>query len=270
MLDDKYIGVALAVCGSGLIGSSYVITKIGLRDATKRHGFKGDGFEYIKNPLWWTGMVMLVIGELFNFAAYAFAPAVLVTPLGALSVLTGTILGAYFLKERLGTLGKLGCALCIVSSVLIVANAPPDKDIQTVDGILDYALKPGKILRASLQDGRANTVKVYTIRFHHCSLFRCHDILSLPPMRHNESSILSVDLRCNGSNLSHGIEGLWNCSQIDLRWGKPIRTSINTHLCHRCNPLHHHTDELLQQGTEYLPSISVSTIPVRPTLPNIN
>jgi hypothetical protein len=131
----------------------------------------------------------------------------LVTPLGALSVLTGTILGAYFLKERLGTLGKLGCALCIVSSVLIVANAPPDKDIQTVDGILDYALKPGKILRASLQDGRANTVKVYTIRFHHCSLFRCHDILSLPPMRHNESSILSVDLRRNGSSLSHGIEG---------------------------------------------------------------
>jgi drug/metabolite transporter (DMT)-like permease len=143
MPDDKYIGVALAVCGSGLIGSSYVITKIGLRDASERHGFKGDGFEYIKNPLWWTGMITLVVGELFNFAAYAFAPAVLVTPLGALSVLTGTILGAYFLKERLGHLGKLGCALCILGSILIVANAPPDKDIQTVDEILDYALQPG-------------------------------------------------------------------------------------------------------------------------------
>jgi drug/metabolite transporter (DMT)-like permease len=115
----------------------------------ERHGFKGDGFEYIKNPLWWTGMATLVMGELFNFAAYAFAPAVLVTHLGALSVLTGTVLGAYFLRERLGTLGKLGCALCIVGSVLIVANAPPDKDIQTVDEILDYALKPGKILRTS-------------------------------------------------------------------------------------------------------------------------
>jgi hypothetical protein len=143
MPDDKFIGVALAVCGSGLIGSSYVITKIGLRDASERHGFKGDGFEYIKNPLWWTGMITLVVGELFNFAAYAFAPAVLVTPLGALSVLTGTILGAYFLKERLGHLGKLGCLLCILGSILIVANAPPDKDIQTVDEILDYALQPG-------------------------------------------------------------------------------------------------------------------------------
>jgi magnesium transporter len=144
MLKDEYIGVALAVGGSGLIGSSYVITKIGLRDATERHGFKGDGHEYFKNPLWWVGMITLVVGELFNFAAYAFAPAVLVTPLGALSVLTGTVLGAYFLNERLGHLGKLGCGCCIIGSVLIVANAPSDKDIQTVDEILEYAVQPGQ------------------------------------------------------------------------------------------------------------------------------
>ena len=31
----------------------------------------------------------MVIGEIANFAAYAFAPAILVTPLGALSVLIG-------------------------------------------------------------------------------------------------------------------------------------------------------------------------------------
>ena len=30
-----------------------------------------------------------VVGEIANFAAYAFAPAILVTPLGALSVLIG-------------------------------------------------------------------------------------------------------------------------------------------------------------------------------------
>jgi uncharacterized membrane protein len=143
MPDDEYIGVVLAVCSSVAIGSSYVTTKIGLRDAAERHGFKGDGFEYFKNPTWWTGMVMLVVGELFNFAAYAFAPAVLVTPLGALSVITGTILGAYFLKERLGILGKLGCALCLLGSILIVANAPPDRVIETVDEILYFASQPG-------------------------------------------------------------------------------------------------------------------------------
>jgi magnesium transporter len=144
MPGDEYIGVTLAICSSGVIGSSYVITKIGLKHASERHGFSGDGFEYFKSPIWWTGMIMLVVGEFFNFAAYAFAPAVLVTPLGALSVLTGTVLGAYFLKEQLDVLGKLGCALCILGSVLIVANAPPDKEIETVDEILDFAVQPGK------------------------------------------------------------------------------------------------------------------------------
>lgn len=143
MPDDEYIGVLLAVCSSIAIGSSYVTTKIGLRDASERHGFKGDGYEYFRNPIWWAGMIMLVLGEIFNFAAYAFAPAVLVTPLGALSVLTGTILGAYFLKERLSPLGKLGCALCLVGSVLIVANAPPDKEVETVNEILHFAVQPG-------------------------------------------------------------------------------------------------------------------------------
>lgn len=90
-------------------------------------------------------MITLVVGEIFNFAAYAFAPAVLVTPLGALSVLTATVLGAYFLKERLGLLGKLGCVLCVIGSVLIVANAPAERDIQTVDEILELAVQPGEI-----------------------------------------------------------------------------------------------------------------------------
>jgi hypothetical protein len=146
MPSDEYIGVVLAVSSSVAIGSSYVTTKIGLQDAAQRHGFDGDGFEYFRNRIWWTGMVMMVLGELFNFAAYAFAPAVLVTPLGALSVLTATVLGAHFLKERLGVLGKVGCALCLLGSVLIVANAPADRAIETVDEILQFAVQPGEAL----------------------------------------------------------------------------------------------------------------------------
>ncbi len=36
-----------------------------------------------------TESALVVLGEIANFAAYAFAPAILVTPLGALSVLIG-------------------------------------------------------------------------------------------------------------------------------------------------------------------------------------
>lgn len=85
----------------------------------------------------------MAIGEIANFAAYTFAPAILVTPLGALSVIIGAVLAAIFLKERLGTLGKMGCAICLMGSVIIILHAPPDKEVQTVDEILGYATQPG-------------------------------------------------------------------------------------------------------------------------------
>jgi magnesium transporter len=52
------------------------------------------------------------------------------------------VLGATILKERLGLLGKFGCALCLLGSVLLVLHAPPDKDIQTIDEVLDLAVQP--------------------------------------------------------------------------------------------------------------------------------
>jgi len=53
------------------------------------------------------------------------------------------VLGTYFLKEELGTLGKLGCAICLIGSVIIVLHAPPDEEIDRIDEILHYAIQPG-------------------------------------------------------------------------------------------------------------------------------
>lgn len=144
MVDDNYIGLALAMSSSLAIGTSFIITKKGLIDASARNGSSQvQGHEYLQNPIWWAGMITMAIGEVANFAAYTFAPAILVTPLGALSVIIGAVLAAVFLKEELGTLGKMGCAICLMGSVIIVLHAPPDKEIETVDEILGYATKPG-------------------------------------------------------------------------------------------------------------------------------
>ncbi|CRG82943.1 Magnesium transporter NIPA2 [Talaromyces islandicus] len=139
---DKFIGLALAMLSSVATGSSYVITKKSLIQSSDRHGFNGSGIQYIKNPLWWCGTLTLVSGELMNTAAYAFAPAVLVTPMGAMSVLIGAILGAYFLHEHLNTVGRLGCATCLLGSVLLVLHAPADPELTTIDEILDLATQP--------------------------------------------------------------------------------------------------------------------------------
>ncbi|ATY67297.1 DUF803 domain membrane [Cordyceps militaris] len=148
MIEDKYIGLSLAVSSALAIGTSFVITKKGLMQVEEKHGFEGDGYVYLRNPLWWAGIATLGIGEICNFAAYAFAPAILVTPLGALSVLIGAVLGSYFLKEELGILGKLGSAICLIGAVVIVLHAPPDEEIETIDQILHYAVQPGFLLYA--------------------------------------------------------------------------------------------------------------------------
>ncbi|KAH8087044.1 magnesium transporter NIPA-domain-containing protein, partial [Filobasidium floriforme] len=147
MVEDKYIGLGLAIGGTVCIGSSFIITKKGLNDAAKR-GFQGqknasDDLAYLKNPIWWTGMITMIVGEVANFAAYTFAPAILVTPLGALSVIIGAILASFLLDEKLGKLGICGCASCLIGSVVIILHAPADPEVNSVDEILDYATQPG-------------------------------------------------------------------------------------------------------------------------------
>ncbi|ELU37231.1 DUF803 domain-containing membrane protein [Rhizoctonia solani AG-1 IA] len=82
-------------------------------------GPAGEGVGYLKSPLWWTGMIMMIIGELCNFGAYAFVEAIVVTPLGALSVV-----------------------ICI-GSVVIALNAPEEQSVTTIAEFKKLFLAPG-------------------------------------------------------------------------------------------------------------------------------
>ncbi|GAA5900126.1 hypothetical protein JCM6882_002619 [Rhodosporidiobolus microsporus] len=139
---DKYIGLSLAISSSALIGTSFIITKKGLISAADNSdGYSSESYAYLRNATWWAGMITIA-----NFAAYTFAPAILVTPLGAMSVLVGAVLASFFLGESLGKIGIAGCSLCLVGSLIIVLHAPEDRDVATVDELLEYALQPGFML----------------------------------------------------------------------------------------------------------------------------
>ena len=62
---------------------------------------------------------------------------------GALSVIFGAILAALFLGEKMGSEGMIGCALCIIGSIVIILHAPEEKVVNSVDEILQYAVQPG-------------------------------------------------------------------------------------------------------------------------------
>ena len=76
------------------------------------------------------------VGELCNFAAYGFVPATLVTPLGALSVLISAVMSAYFLNEKLNTIGKIGCFLTAIGSTVMVIHAPKEGEVKNVNELL--------------------------------------------------------------------------------------------------------------------------------------
>ncbi|KAI9330886.1 magnesium transporter [Obelidium mucronatum] len=137
-----YVGITLALTSGLFIGSSFIFKKKGLLDTKKDHGELGDGHQYLNSPMWWTGMILMALGEVFNFVAYAFSPAILVTPLGAISVVISAILSEIFLNEKLNFSGKIGCAQCIIGAVLIVLHAPESNSSDTIEEFFAYATSP--------------------------------------------------------------------------------------------------------------------------------
>lgn len=147
----KAVGISLAITSGVFIGVSFVLKKVGLLKANVKYSEEaGEGYGYLKNWYWWTGMTLMIIGEICNFVAYAFVDAILVTPLGALSVVITTILSAIFLKERLSFVGKVGCFMCIIGSVVIVMNAPSQSSAGTIQEMRHFVIAPGFLTYAGL------------------------------------------------------------------------------------------------------------------------
>ncbi|XP_022138844.1 probable magnesium transporter NIPA2 [Momordica charantia] len=148
---DNVRGFVLAVSSSVFIGSSTIIKKKGLiKSASTGTRAASGGFSYLREPWWWAGMITMICGEIANFVAYAYAPAILVTPLGALSIIFSAVLAHFILKENLHIFGVLGCVLCVVGSTTIVLHAPLEKDIESVKEVWHLATEPGFLVYSSI------------------------------------------------------------------------------------------------------------------------
>ncbi|KAG8137427.1 hypothetical protein E2320_004667 [Naja naja] len=149
---DFYIGLVLAMSSSLFIGGSFILKKKGLLRLARKGSMRAGqgGHAYLKEWLWWAGLLSMGAGEVANFAAYAFAPATLVTPLGALSVLVSAILSSYFLNEKLNLHGKIGCLLSIVGSTVMVIHAPQEEEVETLSEMSHKLGDPGFVVFATL------------------------------------------------------------------------------------------------------------------------
>nr|XP_047934420.1 magnesium transporter NIPA2-like isoform X1 [Anser cygnoides] len=170
-----YVGLGLALASSAFIGGSFILKKKGLLRLGRRgrprgkedtrtceNGCGGQGCCAKRRLLLLAGTVLsrlhnipqrnmgqlVGVGEAANFAAYAFAPATLVTPLGALSVLVSAVLSSTFLNEQLNVHGKIGCLLSILGSTVMVIHAPQEEEVSSLESMAEKLKDPGFIVFA--------------------------------------------------------------------------------------------------------------------------
>nr|XP_020462385.1 NIPA-like protein 2 [Monopterus albus] len=129
------LGIIIAICGNVLISISLNIQKY----AHVRQSQRGSK-PYYTSVLWWCGVVLMGIGELGNFAAYGFAPASLIAPLGCVSVIASAVISVVFLKETVWASDIVGGSLAITGTYLLVTFAPHNTTHITAQLVQYYAI----------------------------------------------------------------------------------------------------------------------------------
>uniref|UniRef100_H2XR17 Uncharacterized protein n=1 Tax=Ciona intestinalis TaxID=7719 RepID=H2XR17_CIOIN len=144
-----YFGLLLSVISAVLVGGSFILQKKGLirnRELNKKSDPGANGFGYLLQWWWWLGMLSMAVGEILNFVAYTIAPAILITPLGALRVIVSAVLSSIFLGEKLNRLGKIGVLLSLVGSTIIVIHAPTHEKVSNYSELVERFIDPAFLI----------------------------------------------------------------------------------------------------------------------------
>ncbi|KAL1708509.1 magnesium transporter NIPA-domain-containing protein [Schizophyllum commune] len=104
---------------------------------------------YLKSKLWWTGFLLMNVGELGNFISYAWAPASVVAPLGTFALIANCFFAPLMIGERFRKRDLLGICIAVVGAVTVVLSTQSS----------DTRLNPDALIRAICKTSFA----VYTI-----------------------------------------------------------------------------------------------------------
>ncbi|TRM68259.1 magnesium transporter NIPA-domain-containing protein [Schizophyllum amplum] len=77
---------------------------------------------YLKSKLWWTGFLLMNVGELGNFISYAWAPASVVAPLGTFALIANCFFAPLMIGERFRKRDLLGIAIAVLGAVTVVLS----------------------------------------------------------------------------------------------------------------------------------------------------
>lgn len=82
---------------------------------------------YLKSPYWWLGQILITLGETGNFLAYGFAPASIVSPLGAAALVANCLIAPLMFKERFRHRDFWGVVIAVGGVVTVVLSAKTEE-----------------------------------------------------------------------------------------------------------------------------------------------
>ncbi|KAK0206258.1 magnesium transporter NIPA-domain-containing protein [Desarmillaria ectypa] len=144
--------------------------------------------DYLRSKLWWSGFLLMNVGEIGNFISYAWAPASVVAPLGTFALIANCFFAPLLLREQFRKRDILGILLAIVGAVTVVL-ASSSSDIRLDPDALMKAISQtpfivysciyaaGSIILSILSEGPLGRRWV-TIDVGLCALFGGFTVLS--------------------------------------------------------------------------------------------
>ncbi|KAJ3790519.1 magnesium transporter NIPA-domain-containing protein [Lentinula aff. detonsa] len=83
----------------------------------------GNESDYLKSKLWWSGFLLMNVGELGNFISYAWAPASIVAPLGTFALVANCLFSPLIQGERFRKRDIFGITIAIIGAVTVVLSS---------------------------------------------------------------------------------------------------------------------------------------------------
>ncbi|KAK0498492.1 DUF803-domain-containing protein [Armillaria luteobubalina] len=99
--------------------------------------------DYLKSKLWWSGFLLMNVGEIGNFISYAWAPASVVAPLGTFALIANCFFAPFysengFARDALTLMKRdiLGILLAIIGAVTVVLASSSSDTRLDPDGLM--------------------------------------------------------------------------------------------------------------------------------------
>ena len=126
---SSFVGIGIACVANAFNGGGMSLQKVGHnRVAAAAGGTDVNSVGHFKQPMWWLGLMLIIVGEGGNAFAYGLAPASTVAPFGGVGVFTNYVIAVLWLGEKSSVQSILGIAF-IAAGVVLTTIAVPESSV---------------------------------------------------------------------------------------------------------------------------------------------